>query len=61
MTKRDYGLIARIMHQAVIDQEARNNIALTACMHLKMDNPNFKPAMFIKACGADEKVLLALN
>jgi hypothetical protein len=62
MTKRDYELIVRALKaiDGLLDQADLNLIVLSMCKELKADNPGFKPDKFVKACGADTSVLLAV-
>ena len=53
MTRKDYKLLADVIKAsrsvpAAIHLRA---LALDLSIELKKDNPNFKPALFLKACG----------
>lgn len=56
MTKKDYILIAKILARTYetssLDVERETVIVIInqLIVELKIDNPNFKPATFIKAC-----------
>ncbi len=57
MTRKDYQLIADVIKQTYkneyrqVAEVAIQNVALSLSVELKKDNPNFKPALFLKACG----------
>jgi len=60
MTRKDYQLIAEVLRKTAgtSTDEARepwpvslDALALSFAQELKKDNPNFKPALFLKACG----------
>ena len=57
MTRKDYQLIADVIKQTYKNEDrqvaevAIQNVALSLSVELKKDNPNFKPALFLKACG----------
>ena len=58
MTRKDYKLIADVikLSGAYTDNPEYNadplqSLALLFVQELKKDNPNFKPALFLKACG----------
>ena len=57
MTRKDYKLIAEVLKTsnalAHLDEahELYKALAVSFAQELKKDNPNFKPALFLKACG----------
>jgi hypothetical protein len=57
MTRKDYQLIADVIKQTYKNEDrqvaevAIQNVAVSLAAELKKDNPNFKPALFLKACG----------
>ncbi len=57
MTRKDYQLIADVIKQTYKNEDrqvaevAIQNVAVSLAVELKKDNPNFKPALFLKACG----------
>ena len=57
MTRKDYQLIADVIKQTYKNEDrqvaevAIQNVAVSLAAKLKKDNPNFKPALFLKACG----------
>jgi len=59
MTRKDYQLIADVIKQTAEDRPSDPQgwtptlraFALSLSVELKKDNPNFKPALFLKACG----------
>lgn len=60
LNSHDYELIAQCIRTACLDDKALNSIVITMCRVFKQDNPNFKPAVFAKACQADVSVLFAI-
>ena len=58
MTRKDYQLIAEVLKKTAVCNEtgaawptSLEARALNFAQELKKDNPNFKPALFLKACG----------
>ena len=53
MTRKDYQMIADVIKasRSVPPAIHLRNFALDLSVELKKDNPNFKPALFLKACG----------
>ena len=53
MTRKDYQLIADVIkaQRSVPSAIHLRAFALDLSIELKKDNPNFKPALFLKACG----------
>ena len=57
MTRKDYQLIADVIKQTYKNEDrqvaevAIQNVAVSLAVELKKDNPNFKPALFLQACG----------
>ena len=58
MTRKDYQMIAEVLKKTAICSEtgavwpvSLDALALSFAQELKKDNPNFKPALFLKACG----------
>jgi len=57
MTRKDYALIAEILKKSGacgVGPFTLDALALSFAQELKKDNPNFKPALFLKACGIVE-------
>jgi len=57
MTRKDYALIAEILKKSGacgVGPFTLDALALSFAQELKKDNPNFKPALFLKACGLVE-------
>ena len=58
MTRKDYQMIAEVLKKTATCSETGANwptsleaLALNFAQELKKDNPRFKPALFLKACG----------
>ena len=53
MTRKDYQLLADVIkaQRSVPSATHLRALALDLSIELKKDNPNFKPALFLKACG----------
>ena len=57
MTRKDYQLIASVIKQTYKNEDqqvaevAIQTVAVSLAAQLKKDNPNFKPALFLQACG----------
>jgi hypothetical protein len=53
MTRKDYQLIADVIKasRSVPSAIHLRALALDLSIELKKENPNFKPALFLKACG----------
>jgi len=55
MTRKDYQMIANTIKSTAAAQSTvaptLRCFALNLSVELKKDNPNFKPALFLKACG----------
>ena len=54
MTRKDYQLIAEILKasdKCGVGPYTKEALAVSFAQELKKDNPNFKPALFLKACG----------
>jgi hypothetical protein len=53
MTRKDYKLIADVIKasRSVPSAIHLRNFALDLSIELQKENPNFKPALFLKACG----------
>ena len=53
MTRKDYQLLADVIKasRSVPAATHLRALALDLSIELKKDNPNFKPALFLKACG----------
>jgi len=57
MTRKDYQLIAEVLKKSAacgVGPFTLDALALSFAQELKKDNPNFKPALFLKACGLVE-------
>jgi len=57
MTRKDYKLIAEILKKSGacgVGPFTLDALALSFAQELQKDNPNFKPALFLKACGLVE-------
>ena len=56
MTRKDYKLIAEILKKSAPfgPHFSMQALAVSFAQELKKDNPNFKPALFLKACGIVE-------
>lgn len=57
MTRKDYYLIANAVRLASIERDpnTRDAIAQRLAIVLAGDNPQFKPALFLEACGVVEQ------
>ena len=54
MTRKDYQLIAEILKasgKCGVGPFTLESLAVSFAQELKKENPNFKPALFLKACG----------
>ena len=59
MTRKDYQLIADVIKQTGAHRPSNPQgwtptlraLAANLAVQLKKENPNFKPALFLKACG----------
>ena len=57
MTRKDYQLIASVIKQTYKNEDqqvaevAIQTVAVSLAAQLKKDNPNFKAALFLQACG----------
>ena len=58
MTRKDYQLIADVIKKTATCSETGDSwptsleaLALNFAQELQKDNPRFKPALFLKACG----------
>ena len=57
MTRKDYKLIAEILKKSGtcgVGPFTLDALALSFAQELQKDNLNFKPALFLKACGIVE-------
>ena len=57
MTRKDYKLIAEILKKSGacgVGPFTLRSLAVSFAQELQKDNPNFKPALFLKACGLVE-------
>jgi hypothetical protein len=50
MTRKDYQMIADVIKASRFGHSLEA-LALNLSVELKKDNPRFKPALFLKACG----------
>ena len=56
MTRKDYQMIAEVLKKSgdangPLGPYSLESLAVSFAQELKKDNPNFKPALFLKACG----------
>jgi hypothetical protein len=57
LTRKDYQLIAEVLEKSGacgLGPFTLQSLAVSFAQELKKDNPNFKPALFLKACGIVE-------
>ena len=56
MTKKDFEAIARILkHAPFSHKKDKSNVIEHFSVRLHLSNPKFKPGIFIKACGGEER------